>query len=179
MPSLISMNQLNVTALSPAAELLPPDWDSPLARRFLLAWAWQETQLKTLRQYGNGPAASYFQFEEPTIRLLLHNPSAAVSQMAQDACRAFDVAPDSHAVWLVFQTDAGQSLAAAFARIDLHCDPHALPTFCGTETTDCAGKVIRTGAWKTYASDVVRPGKPHFAMWRDESWPKACEVIPC
>lgn len=171
---MISMSTLNLNVLTAAFALIGEKYDTPDARRFLLAWAWQETKLAAMRQYGGGPAASFWQFERPTIRLVLGNPQVAA--LAAAACKSCGVKADSLAIWTHFQTLDGQTLAAAFARLLLLCDAHPVPTTMGGERKNAKGETERFGAWKTYASDVVRPGKPHVAQW-PESWRRASDAV--
>lgn len=158
---LMSPSQLNTVHITAGLQLLPPALDVPNARRFMVSWALQETALAALRQYGNGPAASVYQFERPTIQLVLDHAKAG--PLAKSACGAVGVQPTARAIWDHFQTMPGQALASVFARLLMWCDPHPLP-------------LTAADGWTFYAKYVVRPGKPHEGTW-PANWNAASDAV--
>ena len=141
-------------AVDTAFQLLPVKMDSRLARVIHAAIGYQETKYLTRRQYGNGPAAGYWQFERGGIKgVMLHRASA---RLAMQVCDARGVEFNSEKIWEAMQVD--DVLAAAFARLLMYTDAAPLP-----ETSD--------EAWHMYA-DKARtwsPGKPHPDDW-SASW---------
>ena len=65
-------------AIDDAFALLPPKMDSAAARVLVLAVALQESGFTARRQYGNGPARGYWQFEAGggVIGVLAHHSTA-------------------------------------------------------------------------------------------------------
>lgn len=142
-------------AIDQAFQLLPVKMDSPLARVILAAIGFQESGYQVRIQYGNGPARSYWQFENGRLAgingVLTHRASA---KLAVAVCKARSVEPDRMAVWKAMEVD--DVLGAAFARLLMYTDPFALP--------DNAND-----AWEMYAKRLWRPGKPHPDKW-PASW---------
>lgn len=142
-------------AIEEAFQLLPVKMDSPLARVILAAIGYQESKYQVRIQYGNGPARSYWQFENGRLAgingVLTHRSSA---ELAKRVCSARGVAPERVAVWKAMETD--DVLGAAFARLLMYTDPFPLP--------DTAEE-----AWEMYAKRLWRPGKPHPENW-PASW---------
>ena len=97
-----------------ALALLPPKMDSVEARVLLLAIALQESGFKSRRQYGNGPARGYWQFEAAggVIGVLAHHSTAS---RARIVCGLRDVKPVVQDVHAALEFD--DVLAAAFARL--------------------------------------------------------------
>lgn len=135
-----------------ALALLPPKMDSAEARVLLLAIALQESGFKSRRQYGNGPARGYWQFEAAggVIGVLAHHATAS---RARIVCGLRDVKPVVQDVHAALEFD--DVLAAAFARLLLWTDRQPLPTI-GDERA----------AWEYYLR-TWRPGKPHVERWAD------------
>lgn len=142
-------------AIEVAFQLLPVKMDSPLARVNLAAIGFQESGYQVRIQYGNGPARSYWQFENGRLAgingVLTHQASA---KLAVAVCKARGVEPERMAVWKAMETD--DVLGAAFARLLMYTDPFALPD----NSAD---------AWEMYAKRLWRPGKPHPDKW-PQSW---------
>lgn len=138
-------------AVADAFALLPSKMDTEAARVILAAIGYQESDgYATRRQYGNGPAAGYWQFERGGIKgVMLH---AASARLAVGVCEARDVGFNSEEIWKALQVD--DVLAAAFARLLMWTDSQPLPA---------VGDVA--GAWKLYAERCWRPGKPHPDKW--------------
>lgn len=149
-------------ALNPAMALLPPAWDTPAARRFVLCAVLQESRgvyrFQLPRKPGGtkGPARGLAQFEENGgVKGVLEHPASA--GWARTVCAARKVTPTKNAVWARLETD--DVLAMAFARLLLRTDPKAVPT------TAQAG-------WEAYADRLWRPGSPHRDTW-DGFWLRA------
>ena len=141
------------TSIDQAFDLLPSEMDTPAARVILAAIGYQESDgYAVRRQYGNGPAAGYWQFERGGIKgVMLHKASA---RLAMKVCEARGVDFNSEKIWEAFQVD--DVLAAAFARLLMWTDSKPLPDLGDVQ-----------GAWKLY-SDKARtwsPGKPHPDKW--------------
>lgn len=148
-------------AISPALELLPSRMDTPEARIQMLAIGLQESRFMYRRQKNQGPAMGYWQFERGggVTGVLTHKAS---KNYALNICSVRGVAPESSAVWSALEKD--DVLAAAFARLLLWTDPHALPVIGNA-----------AGAWEYYLRNW-RPGKPHRQTW-DEFYKQAKEQV--
>jgi hypothetical protein len=127
--------------------------DSVDARRILLAIALQETSLQHRRQVvaggaENGPAASFWQFEQGGgCQGVLTHP--AVSDKMNKICFAFNVLPTKSNLWEAMRYN--DIVAAAAARCLIYTLPKKLPT------TEADGWAQYVAAW--------RPGKPHPESW--------------
>lgn len=145
------LHQAIVPALQELARHGIPD--SVPARRFMLAIALQESRLMHRRQVTasgeeNGPAVSYWQFEQGGgCRGVLTHRSCAPRMVA--ICEAYDVEPTPRTLWEAMRYQ--DIVAAAAARLLIYSLPGALP---------------RTAAegWAQYLS-AWRPGKPHPHTW--------------
>lgn len=139
-------------AVQDAFALLPSKMDTPAARVIHAAIGYQETKYLTRRQYGDGPAAGYWQFERGGIKgVMLH---AATARLAMEVCEARGVEFNSEKIWAALQVD--DVLAAAFARLLMWTDAGPLPKLGDQQA-----------AWHLYA-DKARtwsPGKPHPEDW--------------
>lgn len=142
-------------AIEAAFQLLPVGMDTPLARVILAAIGFQESGYLVRIQYENGPARSYWQFENGRLAgingVLTHRASA---KLAAAVCKARGVEPERMAVWKAMETD--DVLGAAFARLLMYTDPFPLPD-------------NQADAWEMYAKRLWRPGKPHPDKW-PASW---------
>jgi hypothetical protein len=142
-------------AIEAAFQLLPAKMDSPQARVILAAIGYQESGYTTRIQYNNGPARSYWQFENGRLAgingVLSHH---ATSTLAKRVCDALGVAPERMAVWKAMETD--DVIGAAFARLLMYTDPMPLPD-------------NQADAWDMYANRLWRPGRPHPEKW-PASW---------
>lgn len=137
-------------AVQDSYSLLPAKMDTPAARVLQAAIGYQESKYLTRRQYGNGPAVSYWQFELGGIRgVMLH---ASTARLAISVCEARGVEFNSQKIWQAMQTD--DVLGAAFARLLMWTDSQPLPAI-GDEAA----------GWKLYALRCWRPGKPHPEEW--------------
>lgn len=138
-------------AIDQAFQLLPVGMDTPIARVILAAIGFQESGYLVRIQYGNGPARSYWQFENGRLAgingVLTHRASA---KLAASVCKSRGVDPDRMAVWKAMETD--DVLGAAFARLLMYTDPKPLPD-------------NQADAWEMYAKRLWRPGKPHPDKW--------------
>ncbi len=137
---------------------------SPPAMRFLLAIALQESGLAHRRQVGvggveNGPAASFWQFEQGGgCKGVLTHPSAAPKMRA--ICEAYNVEPTPAALWEAMRYQ--DVVAAVAARLLIFTLPQSLPT-----TADAG--------WQQYVA-AWRPGKPHPERWAD-NWALASATV--
>ena len=147
-------------AVEAAFDLLPAKLNSRERRILVAATGYQETSYLTRFQYNNGPARSYWQFENGRLAaingVLNHKATKA---MARWVCEARGVEPERMAVWKAMETD--DVLGAAFAAMLIYTDPFAMPT-------------TKQAAWTMYADRLWRPGKPHPEKWT-ESWAFALE----
>ena len=143
------------SAIDEAFQLLPVGMDSPRARVILAAIGFQESGYLVRIQYGNGPARSYWQFENGRLAgingVLNHR---STEKLAAAVCKARGVDPERMAVWKAMETD--DVLGAAFARLLMYTDPFPLPD-------------SQADAWEMYAKRLWRPGKPHPDKW-PASW---------
>lgn len=137
---------------------------SPLAARFLLAIALQESALRYRRQVvaggaENGPASSFWQFEKGggCKGVLAHRLTA---QPMGAICSAYNVAPDAQSLWEAMRFQ--DIVAACAARLLVYTLPGALP--------DNASQ-----GWAQYI-DAWRPGKPHPETWA-ANWKLASETV--
>lgn len=134
-----------------AFAMLPPRMNSISAVAQMLATGLQESEFLVRVQHGNGPAHSYWQMERGGgVKGVLTHP--ATNAYALEVCRACAVDPTPEAVWDRMATD--DVLGAAFARLLLWTSPHPLP-----------GPDDAEAAWRMYADELWRPGKPHHDTW--------------
>lgn len=140
-------------AVNESYKLLPLKMDSPFARVNQAAIGYQESDgYLTRRQYGNGPARGYWQFEEGGgVRGVMEHKST--SELARSVCHARGVPFVRRTVWEALETD--DVLAAAFCRLLMWTDSGKLPT-------------NEADGWAMYAR-TWRPGKPHPDKW-PTSW---------
>src|SRR5690606_34386235 len=138
-----------------AINLLGPKFLVPGIDRLMLAIAYQESGFEARKQYGNGPAKGFWQFEENGgVRgVLMHHSTAIIAQELSLKLIGSNNRKDVY--WALQENDL---LAACFARLLLYTDPHPIPT-------------DMEGAWQYYLR-TWRPGKPHRERW-DENWEKA------
>jgi len=143
------------------------------ARPFLLAVAMQETGLLDRAQRveggGAGPARGWWQFEMPTVRLLLEHRVSG--ERLRQLCAAAVVRPDAGAIWRAIE--GHDLLALGVARLLLLTDPQPVP-------------VTEIEAWTCYAERLWRPGAWHRgsvqqrqqlrAKWSD-NWRAAQSVV--
>ena len=139
-------------AVNESYKLLPLKMDSPYARINQAAIGQQESGYLVRRQYGNGPARGYWQFEEGGgVKGVMEHKST--SELARSVCHARGVPFVRRTVWEALETD--DVLAAAFCRLLMWTDSGKLPT------TEADG-------WAMYAR-TWRPGRPHPDKW-PASW---------
>ena len=139
-------------AVNESYKLLPLKMDSNFSRVNQAAIGQQESGYLVRRQYGNGPARGYWQFEEGGgVKGVMEHKSSA--EIARSVCHARGVPFVRRAVWEALETD--DVLAAAFCRLLMWTDSGKLPT------TEADG-------WAMYAR-TWRPGKPHPDKW-PASW---------
>lgn len=147
--------RLLVTAIDPAMLELAAGGivDTPAARRFVLAVALQESQLRHRRQVGSdgfedGPAASFWQFEKGGgCRGVLRHRASAPHMRA--ICGAYNIEPTEQALWEAMRYQ--DIVAAAAARLLVLTLPDALPR-------------TQEQGWSQYI-EAWRPGKPHPKTW--------------
>lgn len=139
-------------AVNESYKLLPLKMDSPFARINQAAIGQQESGYLVRRQYGNGPARGYWQFEEGGgVKGVMEHK--ATSELARSVCHARGVPFVRRTVWEALETD--DVLAAAFCRLLMWTDSGKLPT-------------SEADGWAMYAR-TWRPGRPHPDKW-PASW---------
>ena len=139
-------------AVNESYKLLPMKMDSHFARVNQAAIGQQESGYLVRRQYGNGPARGYWQFEEGGgVKGVMEHKSTA--ELARSVCHARGVPFVRRTVWEALETD--DVLAAAFCRLLMWTDSGKLP-FGEPE------------GWAMYIR-TWRPGKPHIDKW-PASW---------
>lgn len=151
----MKIGDVYMSAINPAYILLgrlAPEkkWASPEATVMLLAIGMQETGFLTRIQYGNGPARSFWQFEQGGgVKGVLNHH--AVGSVAKKVCDFFGLPVEPKAVWKAMETN--DVLGAAMARLLLYSSPKALPKLGEQDA-----------AWKMYENNW-RPGRPHPDKW--------------
>jgi len=152
----MELSTVVATMINPALAWLPKHMDSPQARVMLLAIGLQESKFLHRRQLGNGPARSFWQFENGTRAsrggvwgIYLHPQSR---DLLRAACVAHSVAFEPRAIWVAIEHN--DVLACICARLLLWTDVFRLPAL---------GNVW--GAWELYAERTWNPGKPHPETW--------------
>ena len=139
-------------AVNESYKLLPMKMDSHFARVNQAAIGQQESGYLVRRQYGNGPARGYWQFEEGGgVKGVMEHKAS--SELARSVCHARGVPFVRRSVWEALETD--DVLAAAFCRLLMWTDSGKLPT-------------NESDGWAMYAR-TWRPGKPHPDKW-PASW---------
>ena len=131
----------------PIVAALLPQMASREAFALLAAIALQESKFRARRQYGNGPARGFWQFELGGVEAVLEH--LASRDAARGVCDVLGYPADERAIHLALEHS--DVLAACFARLLLWTDPRALP-----------GPERGPDAWLQYLA-CWRPGKPHAA----------------
>jgi hypothetical protein len=138
------------------------------ARLFLLASALQETGLQHRAQVvagrptAAGPARGWWQFEEPTVGLLLQH-SVSAPRLRQ-LCGAAWVRPEPDDIWRAIE--GHDLLAVGVARLLLLTDPQPVPTTEIEGWTCYAERLWRPGAW---SRGSVQQRQQLRAKW-SENW---------
>ena len=146
---------MNATGLYVVAHVYPivgallPQMASREAFALLTAIALQESKFRARRQYGNGPARGFWQFELGGVEGVLEHP--ATRDTARGVLEVLGYPADERAIHLAIEHS--DILAACFARLLLWTDPRALP-----------GPGRGPDGWLQYLA-CWRPGKPHAATW--------------
>lgn len=145
-----------------------------------LAIGLQESGFNVRRQYGNGPAASFWQMERGGgIKGVMNHPASRVS--AKVLCRARGVGFSQMEIWQAMQDDslAADELGAGFARLLLLTDPRQLPALDDPGSTELIGPTgaptYPKGGWGYYRWNW-RPGKPHPQTWHGH-WARALAYV--
>lgn len=146
-------------AFDPALAMLP-QMDSVGARILMLAIANQESGCEYRKQI-NGPAKSYWQFEQGGgVRGVLTHPAS--KPHIRKVLATLDYDPDSTSAECYAAIEHNDILAAAFARLLIWTDSEPLPN--GSSY-----------AWGLYMR-TWRPGRPHPANW-SANYKKAEEIF--
>ena len=141
---------------------LPAKFDSVRARTMLYAIGLQESGFDARRQYGNGPAAGFWQFERGGgVTGVLRHPASG--QHARMVCMKMNVVPEPLTIWMALQEN--DNLAVCFARLLLWTDASPLPA--NTQAS-------ADSAWAYYQRNW-RPGKPNPKAW-PAHWRAACDA---
>lgn len=132
-------------------QLLPAHLDSSEAAVALFAIGMQESDgFRARRQYNDGPARGFWQFEQGgAVRGVLNHPATKVIARSLLDRLQYDDYPAN--VWNALEHN--DILAMGFARLNLLWLPKPLPKL-GAEQE----------AWGQYL-EAWRPGKPHPAKW--------------
>jgi hypothetical protein len=132
-----------------------PGWSIPSDERatlWMLATAGQETEWQNIAQAGSGNfdrGMGPWQMQRNTCSDILNN--SASRAMAILLCTQLYINPIASTVYTHLLKDT--RLSAGFSRLDLRCDPHALPVSGDEEA-----------GWETYLF-VQRPGAPSRSRW--------------
>lgn len=141
--------------LPAAFALLPERLDSPEARGQVMAIGMHESKFLARRQYQNGPARGFWQFERDggVKGVLRHEASHFLAEhaLAVLGYSALATPAEIHAA-----LEHNDVLAAVFARLLLWTDPHPLPR----PGDSIAGWTLYHSAW--------RPGKPRVNDWSSD-----------
>lgn len=130
--------------------LLPTKMSGCRAMTMIISIRLQESGFLVRRQYGNGPARGFWQFErDGGVKGVMEHP--ATTSYAAAICLQRGVPFERSKVWAALETD--DVLAVVFARLLLWSDPMPLPAV--TEPS---------AAWSLYAR-TWRPGKPNPDKW--------------
>lgn len=164
----MTLTEINKTIIGPGLQLLAPKLDTPQARVLLLAIGLQESKFTARRQMGNGPARSFWQFEEGAtissgVKGVLNHPASGDTLRRVAVSRG--VAGTSRAIWEAIERD--DLLACALARLLILTDAAPLPALGDAD-----------GAWALYALRCWRPGKPHPETWPGYYAQAFAEVAP-
>ena len=139
------------TYIVPAAlSLLPPRMDTPIARRYLLAIALQESRFEHRRQLG-GPAKSFAQFERSGVLGLIRHPATAPHLHSAVVALQYEPEMAADDVGLHAAIEHNDVLACVLARLNLWWLPGPLAA-------------DQDGAWDQYIQ-AWRPGRPRPATW--------------
>lgn len=150
------------TAIIPALTFLK--LDSLPARNIMLSIALQESGLRHRRQVdsngvGNGPAVSFWQFEQGGgCKGVLFHPASA--QRMRLVCSEQGIVATPAALWEAMKTN--DILGAAAARLLLYTLPNKLP-------------MASVDGWNQYVA-AWRPGKPKPDTWAN-NWETAGRVV--
>ena len=148
---LATLDYLHQLILPAAFRLLPPRMESPEAAAMLLAIALQETRVESRKQFGDGPAMGFWQFERGGgVRgLLTHRSTQPILTVLCE--RTFQLSSTERAVHEALEHN--DVLAAVCARLLLWTVPDRLPHRDETARS-----------WEQYLAGW-RPGRPHPDTW--------------
>lgn len=133
-----------------AMSLLPAEMWEREAFAMLTAIGLQESRFTFRRQYPNGPARGFWQFEMGGVEGVLEH--RATRSHAADVCAALGYGrADARSIHLAIEHN--DALACCFARLLLWTDPRPLPNM--TRPND---------GWLQYLA-TWQPGKPHASAW--------------
>lgn len=134
-----------------AMSLLPASMNTLEAKAEVLAIGLQEGDgMRARRQYQDGPARGFWQFEQGGgVRGVMTH--SATKPFALAVLARLQYEPYIPAVWVALEHN--DVLACVFARLNLYWLPSKLP-----------GSNQEAEGWRQYI-DAWRPGKPHPAKW--------------
>jgi hypothetical protein len=156
----------------PALAFLPVHMDSRDARCMLLAISKQESDLEHVRQGGNGPARSLWQFERMGVLGVTMNHR--VDDLAAICCREAKIACAASIIMKRIEVD--HLLACRLARLNLWTDRLSLPKadlHSEESAWQCYRRVWRPGAAKEPGSERYNDAR---ARWHN-SWRIAVETV--
>ena len=133
-----------------ALSLLPPRMDTPLARRYVLAIALQESRFEHRRQI-SGPARGFWQFERSGVLGLIRHPATAPHLTAAIVALKYDAGMAMDDVGIHAAIEHNDVLACVLARLNLWWLSAPLAA-------------DQDGAWAQYL-EAWRPGRPRPETW--------------
>lgn len=138
--------------LPAAYEILPKAMNSPEASAMLLAIALQETHCAARRQFGNGPARGFWQFERGGgVAGVQTHPLTSRLALLAHAALCYGPQMTAGDAWTAIEHN--DVLAAVYSRLLLWTHHSALP-----------GPSLPDVAWVIYF-ESWRPGKPKPETW--------------
>jgi hypothetical protein len=145
--------------LTASFSLMEPRFDAPRARVQLLTTAQQESGLRYRIQQPNGPAHSWWQFEEKGgVQEVMNH--AVTGPHLRKIVADLGYAWDRRSLYNLMTNN--DLLAGCMARLLLYIDPRPLPT-------------TAQEGWNQYLARW-RPGKPHRETW-DDYWEQASDHV--
>lgn len=159
--------------------------NGPAAEAMMLAIGLQESRFEHRDQLemlngravpgAVGPATGFWQFEKNggVAGVMGHHLTADI---ARQVATAAGVPWDRDAIWRALATEAGDQLAAAFARLLLYTDPAALPAAAEAAEEEAFSYYLRNwrpGAW-TRGTDAQKAALR--AKWGN-NWRRAVEMV--
>ena len=137
-------------------QMLPETMQTNAARAFLIAIGLQESRFTHRRQI-KGPARGFWQFEKPTLGLMLKHER--LGPCLRDLCKRMQYSPDEDTLYTAIEHN--DALAVCIARLLLWTVPRAMP-----------GPADAKESWEQYLW-AWKPGKPKPDTWNgfwEQAW---------